>query len=136
MLHVRNEKKRRREKSKSGDYQYDINAGRPAVAIFPASGDGIDSGTDAPPELILDLDNGSGTDTPPGLILDLDNGSGTDTPPVLPSNNPTDPGGIEDDNIDTDTEDCEATWNTRECTRENEQRERSINGECNNLRNR
>ena len=120
MLNARNEKKRRREKSKSGDYQYDINAGRIGPQTFPASGDGIDSGTDAPP----------------GLVLDLDNGSGTDTPPIVPSNNPTDPGGIEDDNIDTDTEDCEATWNTRECTRENEQRERSINGECNNLRNR
>ena len=114
MLHVRNEKKRRREKSKSGDYQYYSG---PRLPFIEASGD-------------------SGTDAPPGLVLDLDNGSGTDTPPVLPSNNPQDPGGIEDDNIDTDTEDCEATWNTRECTRENEQRERSINGECNNLRNR
>ena len=115
MLHVRNEKKRRREKSKSGDYQYDINAGRIGPQIVPASGDGIDVGLE---------------------LVDVDNGSGTDTPPIVPSNNPTDPGGIEDDNIDTDTEDCEATWNTRECTRENEQRERSINGECNNLRNR
>ena len=117
MLNVRNQKKRRREKSKSGDYQYDTKLN---LELVTGSGDGIDSGTD----------------TPPGLILDLDNGSGTDTPPIVPSNNPTDPGGIEDDNIDTDTEDCEATWNTRECTRENEQRERSINGECNNLRNR
>ena len=65
-----------------------------------------------------------------------DDGSGTDTPPIVPSNNPTDPGGIEDDNIDTDVEDCDATWNSRECTNQKDQRERSINGECNNLRNR
>ena len=104
MLNVRNEKKRR-EKSKGGDYQYDINAGRPLVG-HTFSGDGSDDG------------------------------SGTDTPPIVPSNNPEDPGGIEDDNIETTVEDCEATWNSRECTNQKDQRERSINGECNNLRNR
>ena len=103
LFHIRNEKKRRKEKSKGGDYQYD-----PKLSLVAITGSGDGS----------------------------DDGSGTDTPPIVPSNNPQDPGGIEDDNIDTDTEDCEATHNNRECTREKEQRERSINGECNNLRNR
>ena len=113
LFHIRNEKKRRKEKSKGGDYQYQVSG--PRLQVVEASGDcdGSNAGS-----------------------LGCDDGSGTDTPPIVPSNNPTDPGGIEDDNIDTDVEDCDATWNSRECTNQKDQRERSINGECNNLRNR